>query len=385
MRLVFVYPNLTQKAGTERVIIDKVNYLAEKHGYEIVLLTYEHGGHPIGFPISPKVKHIDLYIRYHILYKFNRISRLFKIIGLNKKLQKRYNAFIMDFRPDIVTTVTYYVEALRIVSKCPARYKRVLESHVDRRFLLCNDPTTRKDIITKTRLIYESWRVNLYARKFDILVALTQQDANNWARTLKTTVITNMTHTNKKGTYSELKNKRVIFAGRYSKEKGILDLYKIWKIVYQKHPDWQLDLYGSGPLRKTLETKARELNMNINVNESTDNIFEKYRESSIFVLCSVFEAFGLVIPEAMSCGLPVVSFDCPFGPSHIITDTKDGFLIPNRDITLFAQRICDLIESKELRLKIGQEAIITAKRYAPELIIRQWNDLYKNLTLNTLN
>lgn len=383
MKLVFVYPNLTQKAGTERVIIDKVNYLAENHGYEIVLLTYEHGEHPIGFPISPKVKHVDLYIRYHKLYKFNRISRLFKIIGLNKKLQKRYNAFIENFRPDIVTTVTYYVEALRIVSKCPIRYKRILESHVDRRFLLCNDPTTKKDIITKSRLFYESWRVNIYAKKFDILVALTKQDACNWSKTLKTTVITNMTHTNNKGICSDLINKRVIFAGRYSKEKGILDLYKIWEIVYKNHPDWQLDLYGSGPLRKTLENKAQELNMNINVNESTDNIFEKYQESSIFVLCSVFEAFGLVIPEAMGCGLPVVSFDCPFGPSQIITDGKDGYLIPNRDIKLFAQKVCNLIESKELRLRIGQEAIFTAKRYEPELIIQKWNNLYQSLFLKT--
>ena len=249
-------------------------------------------------------------------------------------------------------------------------------------FLLFNDPTTKKNAITRIRLFCESRGVIHFAKKFDLLVSLTQQDANNWSKYLKTTIITNMIHTDKDGGYSDLKNRRVIFAGRYSKEKGLSELYKIWELVYQKHPNWHLDLFGSGPLHDALVIKAKELNINIHVNESTDNIFKEYRKSSILVLCSVFEAFGLVIPEAMSCGLPVVSFDCPFGPSHIITDSKDGYIIPNRDIPLFAHRVCDLIESEELRRKIGQEAILTAKQYVPELIVRQWEQLYHNLCLD---
>ena len=383
MKLVFLYPNLTQKAGTERVCIDKLNYLADHAGYDIVILTYEQGCHPIGFPVSSKIKHIDFNIRFHSLYKTNRLLRLYRKKKLEIILQKCYNSFIKDFSPDIVATVTYYIESLRVIVKCPYKSIRILESHVDKRFLLNNDPTTKKDIVTRLRLLYESWGVNHFSKKFDILVALNQQDADDWAKHLKTTVITNMVHINNNGINSSLKNKRVIFAGRYSMEKGIFDLYKIWEIVYQKHPDWRLDLYGSGPLHDILEAKAKELDINIFVNKSTDNIFEKYRESSIFTLCSVFEAFGLVIPEAMSCGLPVVSFDCPFGPQQIITDGKDGFLVPNRDIRLFANRICNLIESEELRKKIGQEAVQTAKRYAPEKIIQQWMNLYQNLCFKT--
>lgn len=382
MKIIFLYPNLTQKAGTERVIIDKLNYLADNAGYDIVILTYEQGDHPIGFPISPKIKHLDFNICFHRLYKLNRALRLYKKIQLEKTLQERYNAFVKTYRPDIVTTVTYYVESLRVIAKCPTKSIRILESHVDKRFLLNNNPTTPKDIITRLRLFYESWGVNHYTPKFNLLVALTQSDAEDWAKLIKTTVITNMVHINNMGKNSSLKNKHVIFAGRYSMEKGIFELFKIWEIVYKKHPDWHLDLYGSGPLRDILRAKANELNMNIHVNESTDNIFKKYIDSSIFVLCSVFETFGLVIPEAMSCGLPVVSFDCPFGPRNIITDGKDGFLIPNRDIQLFAQRICELIESEELRIKIGLEGIHTAKQYSPELIIQQWKSLYQNLCSN---
>ena len=379
MKIVLLHPNLTQRAGTERVIIDKLNYLADNNGYDITIVTYEHGSHPIAYPISPRIKHIDLNICFHLLYKRHRLFRLCKKILLEKKLQKKYNDIINKIRPDIVITVTYYVECLKVISKCSIPNTRILESHVDKDFLLKNDPTTKKDLITRLRLSYENWGVNHYAKKFDLLIALTEQDANNWSKTLNTTIITNMVHLRNDGIRSKLNNKHVIFAGRYSMEKGIFELFEIWKKVYQKHPDWQLDLYGEGSLRNTLVTKAKELNANINVNESTDNIFEKYQESSVFVLCSVFEAFGLVIPEAMSCGLPVVSFDCPFGPRHIITNGIDGFLIPNRDIQLFADRVCELIESEEMRIRIGQAAILTAKKYSAEQIIPKWIELYENL------
>ena len=89
MKLLFPYPNLTQKAGTERVIIDKLNYLADHATYEIVIITYEQGNHPIGFPISPKIKHIDLNICFHHLYKISRIRRLCKKTLLERTLQKR--------------------------------------------------------------------------------------------------------------------------------------------------------------------------------------------------------------------------------------------------------------------------------------------------------
>lgn len=379
MKIVFLYPNLTGLAGTERVIVEKANYLSEEPNYEVVILTYEHGSHPIAYPLSPNVRHIDFNICFHSLYRYHRIRRFYKKIKRTKELQKRFNQFMYEFRPDIVVTVTYYVDALRVITKCPVKCKRILESHVDKRFLLANDPTQKKDIVTRLRLFYESWGVDHYAGKFDLLVALTQDDADNWSRLLKTKVITNIVHINKDGKYSSLNNKRVIFAGRYAPEKGLFDLFKIWEIVNRKHSDWRLDLYGTGALKDVLVEKARSLNINIHINPPCNNILEEYQNSSIFVLCSVFEAFGLVIPEAMSCGLPVISFDCPFGPRHIITNGVDGFLIANRDIQEFANRICELIESEHLRHQIGQRAIQSANNFSTDKIIPQWTSLYNSL------
>ena len=379
MKLVFLYPNLTLKAGTERVIIDRANHLAEHTDFEIAILTYEHGAHSLAYPISSKIKYQDLNICFHQLYRYNCVIRFFKKLSRHRLPQKRYNDFISTFRPDIVTTVTYYREALKIVTRCPIKYIKILESHVDRRFLLINDPTAPKNFVTKLRLTYEMNGVNYYAKRFDHLVALTDTDANNWSKELNTTVITNMIHQSKKHYHSRLNNKRVIFAGRYAPEKGLFDLLKIWEIVFRKHPDWCLELYGEGPLYNDLIAEANRLNINVSVNKPVENIFEKYQEASIFVLSSVFESFGLVIPEAMSCGLPVVTFNSPFGPRHIITDGKDGFLIPNRNISLFASRICELIESELLRRKIGRAAIQSAERYSSEEIMPQWIRFYEYL------
>ena len=123
----------------------------------------------------------------------------------------------------------------------------------------------------------------------------------------------------------------------------------------------------------------KEMNANIIVHEPTQHIFDRYLESSIFLLTSRFEPFGLVIPEAMSCGLPVVVFDCPYGPADIITDGKDGFLVKNRDITEFADKVCLLMENPGLRKTMGLAGIQSSQRYDASLIMPKWKDLFEQL------
>ena len=81
---------------------------------------------------------------------------------------------------------------------------------------------------------------------FDVLVALNDNDADEWSRYLKTRVIKNIVHLNNKGRYGNLESKHAIFVGRYYRQKGIPDLVRIWKIVHGRHPDWHLDMYGDG-------------------------------------------------------------------------------------------------------------------------------------------
>ena len=114
--------------------------------------------------------------------------------------------------------------------------------------------------------------------------------------------------------------------------------------------------------------------------QSTPHIFQVYQQCSFLISTSLFEPFGLVIPEAMSCGLPVVAFDCPYGPADIITDGVDGFLIKQRDVNFFSQRVCQLIESHDLRVQMGQNGIISSRRYNTSDIMSRWIQLFEQLT-----
>ena len=103
------------------------------------------------------------------------------------------------------------------------------------------------------------------------------------------------------------------------------------------------------------------------------DVFDRYLNSSMLLMSSLYEPFGLVLAEAMSCGLPVVAFDCPYGPADIIKNGIDGFLVENRNIGVFANRVCLLIEDEQLRKKMGKTGVQSAQRYKAENIMPLWN------------
>ena len=116
-----------------------------------------------------------------------------------------------------------------------------------------------------------------------------------------------------------------------------------------------------------------------------DNIMEKYKDSSICVLSSRYEGFSLVILEAMSCGVPVVSFDCPYGPRNIIKNGEDGILIEPLNYQALAEGICQLIENKSLRMQLGANARENVLRFSQDSIMEQWEDLFHKLVNDGTN
>src|SRR5690606_404823 len=113
--------------------------------------------------------------------------------------------------------------------------------------------------------------------------------------------------------------------------------------------------------------------------EPVKNIEEKYLGSSVFAFSSRFEGFGMVLIEAMACGVPCVSFDCPCGPADIIRDGEDGFLVENGDVDGFTKRLLELIEDESLRVEMGRKAKQNVRRYLPEVIVPEWDVLFKSM------
>jgi glycosyltransferase involved in cell wall biosynthesis len=220
-----------------------------------------------------------------------------------------------------------------------------------------------------------------YASQLDALVLLTPNDAEDWKSVVKTFVIPNPISFFPKVS-AELVNKQVIMVGRYNDAKGYDYLIPAWEIVHHRHPDWILQVYGSGELYDDVVNwiKEHKIEDSIVLNEPIDDIKSKYLESSICVLSSIYEGFSLVILESMACGVPVVSFDCPYGPRNIIKDGEDGLLIDFLNIDALAEGLCYLIEDNEKRKIMGINARKNVLRFSKETVMRQWEGLFRELT-----
>ena len=372
MRILYVNDAIAIWGGVERILVEKVNYLAENYGFEMFVVTTNQGSHPMPFPLSQKVTHKDLNIQFHRQYLYRGLFRIFKKIHLNYLFVKRLRSYIQEIHPDVIVSVRPMLT--NTIVRANGSIPLVFESHSSYKGQYAID----SHLYTKLKVELSNWSVR-YSQQ---VVALTEGDASEWRKiNSHVCVIPNIVHLNDSGRYSDCEAESVIFVGRFSKQKDIKSLLEIWKIVHERKPNWQLQIYGGhGEEQDSLLPVIENMNANIHVHEPTSDIMNQYKESSILVMTSAYEPFGLVLPEAMSCGVPVVAFDCPYGPSDIITDGEDGFIIPNRDIQLFAEKVCLLMDNLDLRKNMGKAGIASSRRYEAKLIMPQWKELFEKLT-----
>lgn len=374
MKVLYVFRSLAVWGGIERILVEKMNYLSKVYGYDVYMLTSDQGNHPIPYHLEESVHLEDLNIRFHQQYQYSFLRRLWVARRLKRLYEKRLTERIRHIQPDIIICTT--ADHIDSLGKLKGSIPIVVESHS-----IC-----LRTIEDGHCWLRRKWyRLNYLKAlsKVDVVVALTEEDAAEWCKVHShVVVIPNLVHLND-GAVSTLENKQVIFVGRFDYQKRPMEMIHIWEKVHPKHPDWQLDIYGEGEQQQGLEDIVRSLGMNIVIHHPTDNIFDCYRESSILVSTSLFEPFGLVIPESMSCGLPVVSYDCPYGPARIISDGENGYLILDGDKTAFADKLSLLMSSRELRNKMGTAGIMMSKRYEANQIMPQWVQLFEQIIDNS--
>ena len=178
---------------------------------------------------------------------------------------------------------------------------------------------------------------------------------------------------------SDLKSKNIISVGRLSHEKGFLDLIDVFKMVSEKYSDWKLNIIGDGNEKEVLEKKVRDLNLQNNIKllgfKTREEINELLLSSSIYVMSSYTESFGIVLLEAFSFGVPAVAFNSAKGACEIIKDNWDGYLIDNRDKELMVKRICELISNYNRRFIMGSNAYKKSLKYNMDSIKEKWIDI----------
>lgn len=378
MKIVYILDSLARVGGIERILTDKMNYLADVYGYDVYLITAAQGTHHYSFPLSPKIKHLDIDVRFHLQYQYSYPKRIWIKWHMNRKFKKNLEIVIDNIHPDIIIGTTYYKADVICQLKCNA--KKIIESHNAKSYTGINDNIKRNPIIDFFyRIAYRKY-IKTIEKKSDVFITLTQGDKDEWGIVNKTYVIPNII-TEISPLISSCNNKLVISVGRLTYQKGFERLISTWKMVNKKHPDWNLAIYGTGEEERALRNQIKESRLEnvITINPPTPDIYTKMQESSILVFPSRYEGFGLVLIEAMINGVPCISFDCPYGPSDIIDNGNDGYLIPNDNIQKMADKICYLIENEEIRKEMGKKARKSAMRYAPENIMPLWDKLFNEI------
>lgn len=373
MKILYVTDALAVWGGIERVLSDKLNYLVQHDDYKVYVVTADQGDHPIPFPLDERVVVKDLNIRFHQQYHYHGIKRLRKFKELEALFRSRLASYISEINPDVISCIRdgYTCAVLDVRGSTPA----IFESHA-----------MYRDVEFENSTFIHRLTTYMHRRRFkelDRIVTLTQGDANDWKRVCDhVCVIPNVVHLNESGIYSQCNSRNAIFAGRFDLQKDFGTLAKVWSLVQQRHPDWTLNVYGNGKQKPYYEKLVSEKKLNIVIHPAVPDIFDKIIDSSMLLMSSLYEPFGLVLAEAMSCGVPVVAFDCPYGPADIIHDGVDGFLVEDRNVEAFADRVCQLMENEQLRHDMGKAAVSSAQRYKAENIMPQWDQLFSSLAKN---
>ena len=225
--------------------------------------------------------------------------------------------------------------------------------------------------------------------KLDALVVLTHDDRRDYGELLAgaPTRVVRITNALPRltGEPARAREKIVIGAGRLTWQKGFDVLLDAFVPVAEKHPDWKLRIYGDGVRRWRLKRRIIRQGVynNVFLMGATQRLGEMMSRASVFALSSRYEGFGMVIVEAMSKGLPVVSTDCPRGPAEIIDQGGDGILVPNEDVEALTRGILELIEDDERRARYGEAALEKSHTFDISVIGAQWKALFDELVSPT--
>lgn len=365
MKLLYIANTLSGAGGLERVLLLKAGYLAERMGYNVIVLTTAYtADNDVFYTVSPLIKRIGIQPK-----KSNKLTYF-------RSYAKLLNEAVEAVNPDVVVMCDNGFKSFLLPFILKKKRVLVYERHITK--FIKNDAggsSLFTTVIDKLTYVF----MNFSAARFNKFVIVTQHGKSEW-NTNNLAVISNPLWF-KTNDVSSLTAKKVIAIGRHAYEKGYDRMFTIWKEVIDKYPDWTLDIYGDGNLDYDIKQVAINcgLTSGINFLPPTKDILNAYKNASIYVMTSRFEGFGMVLIEAMACGVPCVAYNCPVGPAEILNNNEDGFLIEDGNRTSFVTSLSALIENHELRLQMGAKAIISSQNYDIDVIMQQWDNLFKSL------
>lgn len=377
IKIAYCLPSLYISGGMERVLTTKANYFADILGYEIYIILTDGKKEKPYYPISSKIHIINLDINFNELWNKPFLQKAQLYFSKQRIYKKKLKKCLFEIKPDI--TISMLRREINFINSIEDGSIKIGEIHVNRDNF--RDFKEDKKLKSIKNIVARFWMQQLLRELHNLnkFITLSYEDRSKWIELNNVEVINNpLPFFPDK--ISDCSNKEVIAVGRYVYQKGFDLLIEAWGIISKKHPEWVLKIYGDGDRNEYIDQLKRlEIEHSCFLEHAVSNIIDKYTESSIFVLSSRYEGFGMVITEAMACGVPTVSFACPCGPKDIIKDGIDGLLVKNGNIQELTDKICYLIEHENIRKEMGKQARINAERFKIENIALQWKELFDSL------
>ncbi|MDO9680718.1 MAG: glycosyltransferase family 4 protein [Bacteroidales bacterium] len=376
LKIAYCIPSLYSVSGMEKTLTIKANYFAEVFNYKITIILTDGKGREPAFFLSPKIEVINLNLNYDKIWSYPFYVKIFAYAFKQILFRRRLSAALKQIKPQI--TVSMLRRDINFITKIKDGSIKIGEIHFSKSKYRDLDSAEKKFSIKGmfARLWMRQLIVNL--KRLQTFVVLSYEDKEKWVELNNVAVIYNPI-INIPSFQSDCSSRNVIAAGRFVRQKGYDMLLESWAIVASKHPDWTLSIYGSGDKGSFQEIIDRlGIEKNCKLYDAVLNLNEKFAESSIFAFSSRYEGFGMVITEAMACGIPPVAFACQCGPRDIITPGKDGLLVEPENIQELAEKICTLIEDDQLRKSMGLQARSRAERFTLERVAKEWDALFKD-------
>lgn len=379
MDLVYLIEGMFNSAGMERVVANKANYFSQR-GYNVIVITTDQGGKPYYYKLNDNVTCLDLDVNFrnyaHYFILFRVLIYYYKTFLFKKRLSK----FLYEKKVGVV--ISLMLRSSDFLHKIKDGSVKIIEHHFSYDYASFFSKAQRRGFFLRFVYSFRGKMVENQLRKYDRFVVLTEEDAVLWRSHLQNVeVIPNSVtfHTNQ---LASVGNKIVLAVGRLEFQKGFDRLLEVWRLIHQRNSDWKLHIYGDGQDKKALMSIVEQNNMSESITffPPTKDIQQVLLSGSVYAMTSRFEGFPMILIEAMSCGLPVVSFACKCGPSDIISDSEDGFLIEDGNVSDFAEKLSELMQNPQLILQMGALAKHNMERFSEQEVMGKWEKLFSQLT-----
>jgi glycosyltransferase involved in cell wall biosynthesis len=373
MKIAYCIPGTYNSGGMERVLASKANYLAAQ-GVDVTIITTEQRWQEPFFQLSPNIEHFDLGINYEENNGKGLLIKLLQYPIKQYRHKRRLSKLLKTMQFDIV--ISMFGNEVSFVSSIKDRSRKVLEIHFSRFKRLQYGRTGLWRLID----VYRSRQDMRLVKKFDRFVVLTEEDRRYWGDLSNIVVIPNA-RTFTPAKTASLESHKALAIGRYDYQKGFEYLIDAWSIIHEKFPDWTLSIVGGGERKPQLQQQIAQLHLedSIRLVQPTTAIEQMYLESSMYMMSSRYEGLPMVLLEAQAFGLPIVSFACKCGPRDVITDGKDGYLVPELDVPQLAERAMQLMADEVLRKQMGAAARQNSERFTQEMVMSKWQTLFNEV------